>query len=143
MPSHITIPELQDLLERFMKENPYGDSLELAEFMYNAGHEAGEKGATGGTESSEPDKGAEKDAETEKNSEPERETYYQPVSYSDDGTNLAYGDIPWELFSFQVFRTEEDCMQWLREHGYEPGDWVIFEYHDNEIEDHAYIDPND
>ena len=47
MASHITIPKLQDLLERFMKEHPYGDSLDLAEFMFNAGFEAGEQGGYG------------------------------------------------------------------------------------------------
>jgi len=37
--SHITNERLEDLLEQFMHENPYGDSRELAEFMFNQGFE--------------------------------------------------------------------------------------------------------
>lgn len=44
MPSHITNSQVQDLLERFMLENPTGDTFELAEFMFNKGFEAGEQG---------------------------------------------------------------------------------------------------
>lgn len=39
--SHIRGEQLEELLEEFMLENPYGDSRELAEFMYNHGWEAG------------------------------------------------------------------------------------------------------
>ena len=39
--SHITSERLEDLLEQFMHENPYGDSRELAEFMFNQGWESG------------------------------------------------------------------------------------------------------
>lgn len=41
MENHITNTELQDLMEQFLHENPYGDSFDLARFMYNAGHEKG------------------------------------------------------------------------------------------------------
>lgn len=44
MPSHITNSQVQDLLERFMRENPTGDTFELAEYMFNKGFEAGEQG---------------------------------------------------------------------------------------------------
>ena len=37
--SHINSQRLEDLLEQFMHENPYGDTRELAEFMFNAGFE--------------------------------------------------------------------------------------------------------
>jgi len=37
--SHITNERLEDLLEQFMRENPYGDTRELAEFMFNQGWE--------------------------------------------------------------------------------------------------------
>lgn len=43
MPSHIDPNSLTDLMERFMHENPYGDSRQLAEYMYNHGFEAGKK----------------------------------------------------------------------------------------------------
>ena len=33
MPSHITNSQVQDLLERFMRENPNGDTFDLAEYM--------------------------------------------------------------------------------------------------------------
>ncbi len=130
MPSHITIPELQDLQEQFMKENPTGDSLELAEFMFNAGYEAGEQGGLGEANFRDPD------------SDPDGvETYYQPNGYYDDGTNIDSGDVPEGLFSHQVFRTWQDCKQWLLDHGYDPGEWNIVEYHGDDIEDHEYIEP--
>ena len=44
MNEHITNNDLQDLMEKFLAENPYADSFELARFMYNTGYEAGESG---------------------------------------------------------------------------------------------------
>ena len=44
MHDHITNSDLQDLIEEFMRENPYGDTLDLALYMYNHGFEAGEQG---------------------------------------------------------------------------------------------------
>ena len=69
-------------------------------------------------------------------------TYYQPEWYHDDGTSIDYGGTPDELFSFQAFRTEEECRDWLINHGYNPGDFVIHEYCDDEIEDVTLIDAN-
>jgi hypothetical protein len=67
-------------------------------------------------------------------------TYYQPEHYMDDGTNIEYGGTPEGLASFQVFRTREDCEEWLRKNGYEPGDFVIKEYQDDDIEDITLLD---
>lgn len=39
--NHISAPELESLLEQFLHEYPYGDSRELAEFMFNKGWEKG------------------------------------------------------------------------------------------------------
>ena len=69
-------------------------------------------------------------------------TYYQPEWYHDDGTSIDYGGTPDELFSFQAFRTEEECRDWLINHDYNPGDFVIHEYCDDEIEDVTLIDAN-
>lgn len=44
MNEHITNEDLQALMEQFLHENPYGDSFDLAHFMYNHGYEAGESG---------------------------------------------------------------------------------------------------
>lgn len=44
MNAHITNEDLQLLMEKFISENPYADSFELAWFMYNTGYEAGESG---------------------------------------------------------------------------------------------------
>ena len=66
--------------------------------------------------------------------------YYQPVSYSDDGTNIDIGDIPEELHSFDAFRTESDCREWLESNGYEPGDFVIVQYKNDDIEDVRLLD---
>lgn len=68
-------------------------------------------------------------------------TYYQPERYFDDGTNIEYGGFPpVELFSFQAFGSREDCEEWLENNGYDPGDFVIHEYHDDDIEDVTIID---
>lgn len=67
-------------------------------------------------------------------------TYYQPDRYYDDGTNVEYLGIPEDLFSFQAFRSEEECIAWLENNGYEPGDFTIHEYSDDDIEDVVIID---
>jgi hypothetical protein len=72
-----------------------------------------------------------------------RFTYYQPQAYYDDGTNINYGAIPEELSSFEAFPTKEECEAWLRIHNYNPGDFCIYEYQDDDIEDVTLIDRND
>ncbi len=69
-----------------------------------------------------------------------RFTYYQPEFYSDDSTNIEYGGLPEELFSFQAFPTRKECEEWLQENGYNAADFVIHEYHDDDIEDVTLID---
>lgn len=66
--------------------------------------------------------------------------YYQPVYYFDDGSNIGYGSFPDELSSFEAFATEEDCKEWLKSNGYNPYDFVIFEYKNDDIEDVTIID---
>lgn len=67
-------------------------------------------------------------------------TYYQPEAYFDDGTNINYGSIPEELHSFQAFPTREMCEKWLIANGYNRYDFIINEYHDDDIEDVVLID---
>lgn len=67
-------------------------------------------------------------------------TYYQPVAYKDDGTNIEYGSVPEEMWDFQVFKTHEDAYNWLVQHDYEPDDWSIIEYHNDDIEGITFID---
>ena len=67
-------------------------------------------------------------------------TYYQPDGYYDDGTNIEYLGTPEGLWSFQAFRSEEECELWLEAHGYNPDDFIIREYHDDDIEDVTIID---
>lgn len=67
-------------------------------------------------------------------------TYYQPERYYDDGTNIEWGDIPEELASFMAFPTREDCKAWLEDNDYDPDDFAIIEYHDDDIEDVTLID---
>jgi hypothetical protein len=67
-------------------------------------------------------------------------TYYQPDRYSDDGTNVEYLGMPEGLFSFQAFLSEEACIAWLENNGYEPGDFTIHEYSDDDIEGVTIID---
>ena len=71
-----------------------------------------------------------------------RFTYYQPQAYYDNGTDVDYGPLPEELFSFQAFPTREDCEEWLRIHNYNPGEFAIIEYHDEDIEEVTLIDHN-
>lgn len=66
--------------------------------------------------------------------------YFQPEWYHDDGTNIDYGGTPDELFSFQAFRTEEECKAWLINHDYNPDEFVIHKYCNDEIEDVTIID---
>ena len=68
-------------------------------------------------------------------------TYYQPEVYSDDGTNIVWV-FPEELFSFQVFETEEDCLEFMENCGYDVKDVVVHEYHDDDIEEPTFIDSN-
>lgn len=70
----------------------------------------------------------------------QRLTYYQPEYYYDDGTNIEYGNMPEELASFMVFRTREDCEYWLEDNSYNPGDFAIIEYHDDDIEEPTFLD---
>ena len=67
-------------------------------------------------------------------------TYYQPDLYYDDGTNVEWLGMPENLFSFQAFRSEKECIAWLENNGYEPGDFTIHEYCDDEIEGVEIID---
>jgi hypothetical protein len=67
-------------------------------------------------------------------------TYYQPKWYKDDGTNIEYGGLPDELYSFQVFKTREGACNWLIQHGYDPDNFNIAEYHNDDIEEPTFID---
>lgn len=60
--------------------------------------------------------------------------YFQPDRYYDDGTNIEYLGMPEELFSFQAFRTEVECRQWLINHDYNPDDFYIHKYRNDDIE---------
>lgn len=66
--------------------------------------------------------------------------YYQPEFYHDDGTNIEYGGIPEGLFSFQVFSSIEKCKDWLKEHDYDPDDFAIIKYSNDDIEDYEIIE---
>ena len=67
-------------------------------------------------------------------------TYYQPDRYIDDGTNIDYLGVPEGMFSFQAFRSEGECVAWLENNGYEPGDFIIHEYSGDDIEEVTIID---
>lgn len=66
--------------------------------------------------------------------------YYQPCGYSDDGTVIEYLGIPDGLFSFQAFRSEGECREWLKKNGYNPNEFVIVKYSNDDIEDMILID---
>ena len=60
-----------------------------------------------------------------------RKTYYQPEKN---------GDVPQELWDFQVFKYPEIAKEWLWQHGYDADEWNIVEYHDDDIEEPTFID---
>lgn len=68
--------------------------------------------------------------------------YYQPQRYTDDGTNIDYGNMPDELHSFDAFQTIADCRSWLQKNGYEPDEFAIVEYKNDDIEDVRLLDEN-
>ena len=70
----------------------------------------------------------------------EPKVYYQPERYGDDGTNIESGGLPFGLYSFQAFPSREVCEDWLRNNGYDPGDFAIHEYEDDDIEGVIIID---
>lgn len=50
-----------------------------------------------------------------------RKTYYQPERN---------GNLPEELWEFQVFKDYETAFNWLVQHDYDTDEWEIKEYHD-------------
>lgn len=60
-------------------------------------------------------------------------TYYQPEPING-------AEWPEELASFQVFKTYDDAFNWLCQHDYDTDDYVITEYHDDDIELPTFID---
>ena len=60
-----------------------------------------------------------------------KQTYYQPEKN---------GEMPEELWSFQVFKSEEIAREWLWQHGYDADEWDIIEYHNDDIEEPTFID---
>ena len=57
-------------------------------------------------------------------------TYYQPEKN---------GNIPEELWDFQVFKSYEEAFDWLIQHDYDADEWNIVEYHDDDIEEPTFI----
>ena len=66
-------------------------------------------------------------------------TYYQPIHCYYAGTDDEYEDVPEGLWDFQAFATKEDADLWLTAHAYNPLDFDIHEYHDDDIEDVVII----
>lgn len=65
--------------------------------------------------------------------------YYQPEWYHDDGTNIEYGGTPDGLWDFQAFLSEDECRRWLINNDYNPAEFVIHEYKNDDIEDVTII----
>ncbi len=59
-------------------------------------------------------------------------TYYQPELINTK-------DIPEEIASFMVFPTEEDCKTFMDRSGYLEGEYEIYEYHDDDIEEPTFL----
>lgn len=65
--------------------------------------------------------------------------FYQPLIYTDDGTNIGW-NLPSELHSCEGFHTIEGCNEWLEENGYHLGDCSIQVYEYEDIEDVTFLD---
>ena len=70
-----------------------------------------------------------------------RFTYYQP-EYHHDNIACDNAGLPEGLHSFQAFPTREECEEWLKNNGYEPSDFSIFEYEGDGIEEVTLVDRN-
>ncbi len=64
---------------------------------------------------------------------------YQPCRYTDDGTDIRYGDIPEGLYSWQAFSSPDEARQWLRDNDYNPDEYAIIAYDPEDIEDYQII----
>lgn len=69
----------------------------------------------------------------------EHYVYYQP-QFADGVTNSEIGGLPDGLWSFQAFLTKDICKKWLENNDYNPDDFVINEYQDDDIEEVTIID---
>lgn len=67
-------------------------------------------------------------------------TYYQPCRYINGGKDLEWGSVPNGLFSFMAFPTKEECEMWLELNGYDPKEYAIIMFQDDDIEDVTIID---
>ena len=67
-------------------------------------------------------------------------TIYRPHYYYDDGTNMGWGDAPEELDGY-AFESKDDCVEWLKDNGYDPEEYsIINEEIDGEDEEYIIID---
>lgn len=57
---------------------------------------------------------------------------YQPISKETK-------ELPFELYSWQVFASEEDAKRWLTIQYYNPDGFDIVEYNESDIEDYAIV----
>lgn len=64
--------------------------------------------------------------------------YYQPVYKDADGNPTC--NMPEELWSFQVFLSEEECRDWLWQHDYDDEQFEILEFCNDDIEGVTAID---
>ena len=67
-------------------------------------------------------------------------TYYQPIKHIVYDNDEEIDELPDGLFSFQAFLSPEETDAWLLEHGYEPMEYDIHQYYDDQIEDVVLID---
>ena len=67
-------------------------------------------------------------------------TYYRPILYTDDGTNIGWGGSPEELGENEYFESKKECREWLKEYGYNPDDYVIEEYDEDDFDEDDIIE---
>ena len=58
---------------------------------------------------------------------------YQPISKETK-------ELPFELYSWQVFLTKKDALRWLMLYNYNLEDYNIVEYNKDDIEDWSVVD---
>ena len=63
--------------------------------------------------------------------------YYQPIMVEDK--RISESGLPSELWSWCVFTTIEECINWLKEHQYDPNDFKFQKYAGDDIEYYSII----
>ena len=63
---------------------------------------------------------------------------YQPLIYTDDGTNIDWR-LPAGMSSSNAFASQQECIDWMTEQGYAEDEYIVKEYDSTDIEDYTLM----